>query len=246
MKTLFKVSPLTYIILLSALLCGYFNYVLIITTILFVHDFGHIIIMKINKINVYEINILPFGSTIKSDINYNIKSFKQLFISVAGVAAQGLLFFTFFLFYRIGIINDISYHIFLYYNKLIIIFNILPIIPLDGSKILLSLIENILPYKLSLKMVNVWSLIWIFLFISFNVKTFNLVLISVFLFLKTYEEILNHYLIFNKFLLERYLYSFDYKKIKYVKDIRHMYKNRFNIINYKSEDKLLKERFKYI
>ncbi len=246
MKTLFKVSPLTYIILFSALLCGYFNYVLIILTILFIHDLGHIILMKIYKINIYEISILPFGSIIKSDINYNIKSIKQFFISSAGILAEIILFFLFSFLYQIGLINDISYNIFFQYNKLIIFFNILPIIPLDGSKILLSLIENILPYKLCLKVVNICSLIWIILFIYFNKMTFNLILIGLFLFLKTYEEILNHKLIFNKFLIERCLYNFNYKKVKYVKDIKLIFKNRLNIINYESETKVLKEKFKYI
>ena len=68
------IHPLTYLLLLTIFLCGKFNYFLIISIILFVHDLGHILIMIKYKIRIYMITIFPFGSIIDTNIKYNEKN----------------------------------------------------------------------------------------------------------------------------------------------------------------------------
>ena len=237
MKTLFKIHPITYLILISVLLSGYFNYFLIISTILLIHDLGHIFFLKIYKYKIYNITILPFGSIINSSINSNSSTKEILFISIAGVIAQIILYPVFY-FLNLFYINDISYNIFLNYNKIILLFNLLPITPLDGSKVLLCLLENIFSYKKSLKIINLISIISIILFIiylSFN--GLNSYLIIIFLLYKTYEKIKNHKYIFNQFLLGRYLCNRNYFKIK------NIFKNRYNFIDNQNEEKILKSHY---
>ena len=124
-------------------------------------------------------------------------------------------------------------------------FNLLPIIPLDGSKMLLSLLELKIPFKLSLKIMNIISIIFIFIFFLYNKINLNMLLLTTFLLFKTYIEIIEHKNIFNKFLLERYLYKLDYKKIKKVSSLNQIYKNRQNFINNNSEYKILRKKFDY-
>lgn len=239
----FKVHPLTYFILFSILICGYFNYFLIVSIILLFHDLGHLIIMKIYKVKIIGIEILPFGSIINTSINYNMNSNKLFLISSGGVLMQLLLYIVFYLLYNYGIISLLSYQIFLTYNKMIILFNILPIIPLDGSKVFLSIIERFWSFKSSIKIVNIISIVSIIVFIFTNTISLNLIFISLFLLFKTYSEIVNHSYIFNKFLLERYLYGSNYSKIINVPSIKKIYKNRFNFINNEREDKILAKLF---
>lgn len=66
--------------------------------------------------------------------------------------------------YNNGVMNDLTYQIFLTYNKLIILFNIMPVVPLDGSKVLGSILEMIIPYKLNLKLINIVSVFVIVVF----------------------------------------------------------------------------------
>ncbi len=238
-----SIHPLTYILLLSILLCGYFNYFLIISTILLIHDIGHLLVMYLFNISVYKIVVLPFGSIINTSISYNLDSNKLLLVSLSGIIMQLILYIVFYYLHKYLLINDLSYHIFLTYNKYIIIFNILPIIPLDGSKALISLLERFIPYRLSIIICNLISIILISIFILFNDLSLNLILISIFLYYKTYTEILNINFIFNKFLLERYLSKITHKKVKYISNIKSIYKNRLNIINSKKEDKILAKIF---
>ena len=56
--------------------------------------------------------------------------------------------------------------------------------------------------------------------------------------------LLNINIIYNKFLLERYLYKPNFKKVKYIKSIKQIYKNRINFINNSNEIKVLEKIFK--
>lgn len=240
MKNSFKIHPITYLILISVLFSGYFNYFLIISLILLIHDLGHIIFLKFYKYQIYNITILPFGSMINSNMNSNSTTKETLIISLAGVIFQMILF-PIFKFLNIYFMNDISYNIFLNYNQMIILFNLLPIIPLDGSKVLLCFLENLISYKKALKLVNLISILGIIIFmiyLSFN--GLNSYLIIMFLLYKTYEEIRNHKYVFNQFLLNRYLSNNVYIKTKYIKRIVDIFKNRFNFIKNQSEEKFLK------
>ncbi len=243
MKNLFKIHALTYLILLSVLLAGYFNYFLIISFILLIHDLGHIIALKLFNYQIYNITILPFGSLINSNINSSSNSKEIFIISIAGVLMQVLLYPLFYLL-NIYYINDISYNIFLNYNKIILLFNLLPIIPLDGSKIILSILENFIYYKIVLKIINIISIIILVLFmiyLSFN--GLNSYLIVVFLLYKTFEEIKNHKYIFNQFLLTRYLTNKNYYRIKYISNLKYIFKNYYNFINNQNEEKVLHSHY---
>lgn len=244
MKNLFKIHPITYLILISVLLSGYFNYFLIISFILIIHDLGHILFIKLFNYKVYDITILPFGSNINSSVNQNSKTIHIFLISIAGIIMQ-LILYPIFYYLNLYYINSISYNIFLNYNKLIILFNLLPIVPLDGSKVLLTILENIFSYKRALKIINLTSIIMIIIFTLYLSFTgLNSYLIIIFLLYKTYEEIKNHNYVFNKFLLNRYLVDNKNKKIKYITKIKYIFKNRYNFINNQNEEKILLRLYK--
>ena len=92
MKNIFKINITTYLLLLSILLCGYFNYLLIISLILIIHDLGHIVFLKLFKIKINNITILPFGSIINSDLKLNTESYK-IFISIWSRPMQSIWVF---------------------------------------------------------------------------------------------------------------------------------------------------------
>ncbi len=103
----------------------------------------------------------------------------------------------------------------IHYNLLI--FNLLPIFPLDGSKIFNILFNKLFSFKYSLYITYILSFILIiFLFIS---KNFNLLflLILMFLFFKNISELRTVKFIFNRFLLERYFKHYYFSKKKVIK-----------------------------
>lgn len=226
----------TTLFLLLSLISGYFKYSIYLMIILFVHELGHILVItschyKINKITLY-----PFGgiTEIHKPINSSIP--KNILIALGGVGMQLLL-------YLLPIHNPY----FTYYNTVLILFNLLPIIPLDGSKVMESIYECFNPYEKGLKYTSLVSCILLICFILFNIFTIHnyfmcFVLATEYVILKKQEK----YQI-NKFYLERYLNDYPYHKIKNhsILNIHLLQLNTYHYFyngqNYLSEKALLKE-----
>lgn len=240
MKNIFKINITTYLLLLSILLCGYFNYLLIISLILIIHDLGHIFFLKLFKIKINNIIILPFGSIINSDLKLNTASYKIFIISIAGILFQLILSFIMNYLHTHGLINEISINIFNYYNKLIMIFNLIPIVSLDGSKILKSGVECLFKYLTTIKLINLISIISLIILILTNFNNLSIIIIIIYLLIKIIENIKNTNYIYHNFLIERTLYHVKHKKIKYINNMNSLYKNKYNFINNIPEEKYLK------
>lgn len=139
---------------------------------------------KILKMNVEKIEMLPFGfqATINGS-NYR-KSNIELLVAISGP----LMFFVNkillnFLF-EIGFLSYVAKINALEANMLILVFNLLPIYPLDGSVILKCLFDKFFPRKKSMYLISL---------ISFNIFLFLIVATSnspqwiIYLFLLFYQ-----------------------------------------------------------
>lgn len=209
-----------------------FKNVLILSLIIIIHELGHIIFIKYFKYEIEEITFLPFGGQTKiiKDINSSIK--EEFIIAISGILFQLIFFYFIFTFFNEGYITFNDFLIFKSYSIALILFNLLPIIPLDGSIISRSILELIFPYKIANKLNIVVSLIFLIIFVYFNyIYQLNNYLIVSFLLYKIIVEIkyLDYY--YNKFLLERYL-----KRLK---------RNKIIILNYNQVKKMKKERSHY-
>ena len=150
-----EVHPLTYIILFIMLHEGLIKYVFVISAILIIHELGHLLFMKIFKRKIVLIKIFPFGSLIKVDSVLSTNIHEDIIISLGGIIAQ--------LVASVFINNDM----FLYYNKLIILFNLLPICPLDGYRVLKNITELFLPYNKTFFVSFVISILFLSIIIIF-------------------------------------------------------------------------------
>lgn len=189
---------------------GHFKNFIIFSSIIIIHELGHILMSLIFKWNIERVILLPFGgiTIFKENID---KSFLQEFlIALFGPLLQIIYCLIF---------NNSK--IFFDYNIAILLFNLLPIYPLDGSKILNIFFNIILPFKISHVFSIVFSILLIvviFIFLLFNWNIMFLFILF-FLSLEIYREINKHKYYFNRFLLERYLNNFKFKKTKVVKKI---------------------------
>ena len=233
-KNIFKIHVFFYIIAFICFITGNFKNFIIFSSIIIVHELGHIIGALIFKWKIEKIILLPFGGI--TIFNENIdKSLKEEFI----IAILGPLFqLMFYLLYKDNLIFN-------YYNLAILLFNLLPIYPLDGSKIFNVLFNLFLPYKLSHILSIILSFIFITLIISYKI---DISLILIFIIIELFKEIFKHKYYFNKFLLERYLYDYNYKKHKVINNIKQMHKQTkhiFNINNkYYTEKEIIQKKFK--
>jgi stage IV sporulation protein FB len=241
----------TYIIIaISFILTGYFSNLLIFTSIIIIHELGHYLIAKLNSLNPEKITIYPFGGITRLNIPINTKISKELMIALSGVIFQSIYYLLILFLYKNNIIRTYIFEIFKNYHYSILFFNLLPIHPLDGSKIINLIMSKYLPYKLTLKLTIVISIITAIIIIKINYYKFNYTTILIITIivdnLIKYSKNINYY--FNKFLLERYLYKYHFSKSKNINKIDNMYKEKYHIIkensHYLTEKEYLKRRFK--
>ena len=238
------------LIAISFILTGYFSNLIIFTSIIIIHELGHYIIAKLNKLNVDKIIIYPYGGITKINNLLNTKISKELTVAISGIIFQTIYYIIIVILYKNNIIRDYIFNLFKEYHYSILIFNLLPIHPLDGSKILNLLLSKILPYKLTNKLNIIISIITLIIIFKINYYKFNyttILIISVIIdSLIKYHKNINY--LFNKFLLERYLYKINLNKTKQVTKIDNMYKDKYHIIKenntYMTEKQVLNHRFK--
>ena len=197
---------------------------MIIFGIVLFHELGHVFIAKVLGYKILDIEIFPFGGVTKVDKNLNDNIYKDLLLASFGIVFQ--------LFIHIFCIYFGYYGIFYSYNISIMFFNLLPIIPLDGSKIVFEILNKFYSYKRSLFIYIVISFFSIIIYILFNFYYLinNYLIIGLFL-MKTIEVLKERKVIFQKFILERYMYNLKFSKVKnkneeinnYLKDTKYYY-----------------------
>lgn len=232
MKNIFKVNILTYIFLILSMLSGYGREMFIIYFILIIHEIGHYILFRYYNIDVNKITLYPYGGVIDNDMLINTNSKKVLLISLGGILMQLILYLVVYLMYSLGFINYSFYDMFNKYNLYIILFNLIPIYPLDGFKILNSLLELILSFKFSLKISVIFNFVFIILFFLYlYIYKINNYIIIIFLLCSLVNYIKSIKYIINKFYLERVIYDIKYDGIVSVNSKDGMFKNKYNYIN---------------
>ena len=231
-----KINVLTYLFIILFLFSGFKSILLPIILIFVVHEMGHIFFCFLFKVEIIKIEIYPFGGIIKLNNLINYSPIKSLFVSLGGLLFQLILYVLNIFIIKNDIIST--------YNLKILLLNVMPIIPLDGSKILQVMLSFFFSFYKSLFFSYLISLI---LLVYLIIYTYNPALI-IFLIGFLIKEICNFSYLFNRFLLERYLYDFKFKKYKYLKkcNLKKLCVNRYCFFfekSWKSEKEILSKKF---
>ena len=233
--------PLFYFIVVISLITGHFRNLLYFTILIIVHEIGHSLIGIIFGMKLKYIEIYPYGGCSKLEYKINIKLIKELLVLIAGPIFQ--IIFT-YLVYSFKI--DVSTY-FYDYSIFILFFNLLPVYPLDGGRILNIILSFFISYRNSLKYtyyISYFTYISFLFIVLFYIRNLFYKLIVISLGLELFKEIRNMNKYFYKFLIERYLYYFKLNKIKIVSSINQMMRDYLHIIDNKEEKEYLTRYFK--
>lgn len=240
------IHPITYLFMILSITTGYLKEFFFIMLILLVHECGHIIVALFFRWKIDKVKILPLGSItiFKEDINRPLK--EELLILLGGPCMQ-LLFYTVAHSYILD-------PVFGTYHWITLCFNLLPIVPLDGSKLVNIMSNYYCPYFYSEKMMNTISFLVFIGMIYWGIRIeFNMMyfLILFFLGIELYRNVHRTEYLFNRFLLERYQKQYIFKKNKqiYNGNMKAMKRDTYHIFYEKnkchSEKEIIAKKFDF-
>lgn len=202
------VHPILIVFIFISFITGTFMEMTIIISIVLFHEFGHYAMAHFFKWRIQSIMLWVFGGVMNTEEHGNKPIYEEALVTIAG-PFQHLIIYIGLYFLSIGNVLPVSVlELIFYYNTAIFIFNLLPIWPLDGGKLLFICLTALLPYRKSYHSIIIFSMVASllfllvqFLFLPFTLSTF---LLMTFLFMENRTEWKHRYYVFIRFLLKRY------------------------------------------
>lgn len=189
----FVVHPLFLALSIFFVVIGQGFYFVIVLFVVILHEYAHFFVAKSLGYKLKQVCLLPYGAQLnlsKSISNSN----HEILIAISGPLFNLFLAILFIAVWWIFPITYIYTEMFVNANLIIALFNLLPLSPLDGSRILLALLSKLNKRSQGYKIVNILNVIVsILLFILFVLSAFyklniTLGIIAIFIFVGAFEK----------------------------------------------------------
>lgn len=202
-----KINPLFWLVVGIGVFTGYFREVLMIFTIVFIHEMGHAIAAHCFKWRIHKIELLPFGGVAEVEDVGNRPFHEELIVIIAGPLQHIWMMLLSYVLVHFSFWTSTDHHLFLWHNVMILCFNLLPVLPLDGGRLVQLWFTYRFPYVKALTYSRrasgtVLAVMIVISFIWFPYHL-NLWVILTFLLLTNYLEWKQRYYRFMRFLMAR-------------------------------------------
>ncbi len=224
----------TFFFLFISIVTGRIQTFIFLISFAFVHEFFHYIGALCFKVRIDSISIMPFGFCLKTEPLINIEWYKELIIVILGPLSY---FFSMMLinnleFFRV--ISKVGAENARQANLFILCFNLLPIIPLDGAKIIKIILGFCLTERKCMKISGIISFFSLIIYILNLPVQFTIYIFLIYSQTEFWYKLKYYYA---QFLVSR-LKKFNHRiKIHSKNDL---YRNYENIL--KKEEKLYCEK----
>ncbi|WP_084723505.1 M50 family metallopeptidase [Virgibacillus chiguensis] len=200
--------PILLLFLLISFFTGTFMQLAILLFIVFFHELGHYIMALQFKWRIKKIMLWVFGGVMDTEEHGTRPVREEVLVICAGPFQHIVLYVIALVAVDTGVISSSIFDTFMYYNTTIFIFNLLPVLPLDGGKLLQLLMSTKWPYKMAYYRSIYFSLIACLFLLgtSLVVQPFTLstFLLCLFLLFENKNEWKKRYYVFTRFLLKRF------------------------------------------
>ena len=142
----FSLHPLFVIVMLLSVLTGQFLELLTLFTIVLIHELGHVCAALLSGVTVKSVQLLPFGGVAVIEDHGKLTAYREIGIALAGPLQNGLMILSAYVLQSAGYENNAFLSYFMGANMIIALFNLLPILPLDGGKVFQAAVSLLVPY----------------------------------------------------------------------------------------------------
>ena len=205
---LIDIHPLLWVVIALSVVTAHFLEVCLLLGIIFIHEMGHAAAASFFSWRIKRITLLPFGGVAEMDEHGNRPLKEETLVVLAGplqhvwmvALAYGLVSF--------NLMSEDLFQLFLGYNLMIFVFNLFPVWPLDGGKLVFLFLSLKSSFPKAHRLTLILSLVCLSIFslvIVIAAPThINVWIIIAFLYFSLYHEWKQRRFIFMRFLLERY------------------------------------------
>ncbi|WP_308634755.1 M50 family metallopeptidase [Paenibacillus silvisoli] len=138
--------PLFVLVMLASIVTGYFVELLTLFAIVLVHELGHVFTAKGFGWRVREVKLLPFGGVAEVEEGSGVPAREEALVAIAGPLQNVWMAGIAWLFGTLGIWSHEWAAYVWQANVMIGLFNLLPILPLDGGKLLQAGLSRVLTF----------------------------------------------------------------------------------------------------
>ncbi|MEK4028657.1 M50 family metallopeptidase [Pseudobacillus sp. FSL P4-0506] len=202
------VHPLLWGVTGVCILTGTFLHLLLAFTVIVIHELGHILAAHLLGWRIRKVVLLPFGGVAEVDEHGNRPLKEELLVVLAGPLQHLWLFGIAWLAHEGGVLPASIYEAFWQINLAILLFNLLPVYPLDGGKLLMLSFSAARPFLSAFRLVIICSACLLFclqmtafLFFPFHLQAWTLFFYLAWTLWRAWKE--KRYA-FMRFLLERH------------------------------------------
>ncbi|WP_025027403.1 M50 family metallopeptidase [Caldalkalibacillus mannanilyticus] len=203
-----SIHPSFFLVFFLALLHGFIYDVMLLFIIVIIHELGHACTAKAYGWRVRKIQLLPFGGVAEVDEHGNRSTKEEMLVIVAGPLMNLIMIFFGLICLFSGLWQESFAMQFIEYNMIIFLFNLLPILPLDGGKLVQIMLCTLFPFRKairhSLLVSGVCFFMYLVIIILFYPLYFYLWIVAIFLFISHILELKQSHFQFMRFILERY------------------------------------------
>jgi stage IV sporulation protein FB len=136
-----QIHPLLWVVIALAVATAHFIELMMVLLIIFVHEMGHGAAASFFSWRIKKIALLPFGGVAEVDEHGNRPLKEELVVVLAGPLQHVWMLGLSYLFFIAGVFPEKLHALFMEYNLMILVFNLIPIWPLDGGKLMFILLS---------------------------------------------------------------------------------------------------------
>jgi len=148
-----SLHPLFLFVLIASFLTGYFLEMITLFVLVLVHELGHIVMAHAVGWKVSKVKLLPFGGVVEVDESTGSTAIEEIKVAIAGPLQNVWMACLAWGLGELGLWNYEWVEYLIQANIIIALFNLLPIYPLDGGKIVLACLS----YMTSFYAALVWA-----------------------------------------------------------------------------------------
>lgn len=217
---LLHIHPILILFIIVSILTGTFLQLFILLLFVTIHEWGHFVAARFFGWKIEAIILWVFGGVMQTEEHLNRPVKEEMIVTICGPLQHLFIFICLFVIDYFSLVSSSVIQIAYEYNLIILLFNLLPIYPLDGGKMLLHLFYRFFPFIISHRYIIIFSLSLCFLIIGitfvYHLIPMTILFVIMFLALENFREWKKIPYLFFRFLYQRFTGDTSYENVKYI------------------------------